>query len=130
MIHSAPEFVELTPEMKERLDSFRDENEPTAKLGDVASRVIFEDDHLRIWEMILEPGEASDLHQHDLDYYLVISEGDYVAGVTLEDDPVDSFLSKVPESGNTVFVPKGGTEWAYNVGKETFREILIERKNS
>jgi hypothetical protein len=27
-------------------------------------------------------------------------------------------------------IPKGGTEWAFNVGNETFREILIELKDT
>jgi len=129
MIHTPPEFIDLTPEMKEKLDRFRDEHEGEA-LGGVGSRVLYEDDKVKIWEMVLEPGEASDLHHHALDYYLVISSGDYVAGVTPKDDPVDSFLARVPKDGNTVGIPKGGTEWAYNVGEKTYREVLIELKNS
>jgi len=112
MIHTPPEFIDLTPEMRERLDRFREEhkNDP---IGGVGTRLLLEDDHVRIWEMILEPGEASDLHRHDHDYYLAIYEGDYVAGVTPEGSPVESFVGKVPAQGNTVAIPKGGTEWAY-----------------
>jgi len=129
MIHTPPEFVDLTPEMRERLERFRKEhaNDP---IGNVGSRLLLEDDRVRIWELVLEPGEASDLHRHDHDYYLAISEGDYVAGVTPPDSPVDCFVGKVPEAGNTVAVPKGGVEWAYNVGEKTYREILIELKDS
>jgi hypothetical protein len=129
MIHTPPEFIDLTPEMRERLDRFREEhkNDP---LGGVGTRILLEDDHLRIWEMVLEPGEASDLHRHDHDYYLAIFEGDYVAGVIPEGCPGESFVGKVPAEGNTVSIPKGGTEWAYNVGKKRYREILIELKNT
>jgi len=120
---------ELTPEMRERLDRFRDEHEDDP-VGNVADRILFEDDSVRIWEMKLEPGEASDLHVHEHDYYLIILSGDLVAGVTPRDFPADSFVGVVPPEGNTVPVPKGGKEWAYNVGEKTYYEFLIELKNT
>jgi len=122
-----PEYIELTPQMRERLEKFRDEHhgEP---LGDVATRKLFEDDDLRIWEMRLEPGEWSDLHRHDHDYYLVVLEGDVVAGVPPKETGLDPFVAVLPPEGNTVAIRKGGVEWAVNVGDRTFREILIERK--
>ena len=40
------------------------------------------------------------------------------------------FIGKIPPQGNTVMVPKGGTEWALNVGEETYHEILIELKHT
>ncbi len=129
MIHSTPEFIDITPEMQERLDRFREEqkNDP---VGDVGSQILFEDDRVRIWQLVLEPGDASDFHRHDHDYYLVISEGDLVAGVTPEGSGMDSFIGKVPDIGNTVCVPKGGVEWAYNVGKKTYREVIFELKDT
>ena len=129
MRHSQPEFVEITPELRERLEKFRDERADDP-LGDLATRILFEDDTLRIWEMTLEPGEYTDLHHHEHDYYLVIDSGDLVAGVPPKDSPLDFFLGKIPPQGNTVRVPKGGTEWAFNVGEKTYHEILIELKNT
>lgn len=129
MIATTPEFIELTPEMKERLDRFRDEHEGEP-IGGVGGRILLEDDRVRIWELVLEPGEASDLHRHDHDYYLIIFEGDYVAGVVPKTESGSSFVGKVPEKGNTVSIPKGATEWAYNVGKETYREIIVELKET
>ncbi len=129
MLATAPEFIELTPEMKERLDRFRDEHKDDP-LGGVGGRVILEDDRVRIWELNLEPGEASALHRHEHDYYLIIMQGDYVAGVTPPGSPVESFVGKVPEAGNTVAIPKGGLEWAYNVGNETYREFIVELKQT
>jgi quercetin dioxygenase-like cupin family protein len=129
MLATAPEFIDLTPELKARIERFREEhkNDP---IGGVGGRVIFEDERVRIWELTLEPGEASDLHRHDHDYYLVIFGGDYVAGVSAPNSPVESFVGKVPEAGNTVSIPKGATEWAYNVGSETYREVIVEMKTS
>jgi hypothetical protein len=127
--HSEPEYAEITPELRERLEKFRGEHSGDT-LGNVANRVLFEDDDVRIWEMNLEPGENSDLHHHEHDYILVIDSGDLIAGVPPKDSPVEFFVGKVPPNGNTVRVPKGGTEWAVNIGKKTYHEILIELKKS
>lgn len=129
MIHTQPVIEESTPEMKAKLDAFRDEHagEP---LGDVANHVLYEDDAVRIWEMKLEPGEHSALHRHDHDYYLIILSGDRVAGVIPEDHPGESFVGVVPAAGNTVGLTKGATEWAWNVGDETYHEFLVELKNT
>ncbi len=128
MEFSVPEYAEMTPELKERIEKFRAEHKDDP-IGGVGSRVLFEDDHVRIWEMKLEPGEASDLHHHAHDYYLIILSGDLVAGVPPE-GMGDPFVGKIPEKGNTVPVPKGGTEWAFNVGTKTYYEFLVELKNT
>jgi beta-alanine degradation protein BauB len=36
-------------------------------VGDIATKLVMENDRVRIWEMRLEPGEESDLHRHDHD---------------------------------------------------------------
>ena len=123
-----PQFLDLTPEMKERLDRFRDEHEGEP-LGGVGGTIVFEDERVRMWELVLEPGEASALHHHECHYYLLISEGDYVAGVAPKAEPVESFVGIVPEDGNIVSIPAGATEWAYNVGEKTYREIIVEIKD-
>jgi len=129
MIHSEPEYVEITPELRERLEKFRQERRNDA-IGNVANTLLYEDDDVRVWEMNLEPGEHSDLHHHEHDYILVIDSGDLVAGVMPEGGPMDFFVGRVPPRGNTVRVPKGGTEWAYNVGEKTYHEVLIELKKT
>lgn len=129
MQFSEPQYAEITPELRERLEKFREEHADDA-MGNVADRVLFEDDRVRIWEMKLEPGQHSDLHHHQHDYYLVILSGDLVAGIPPKGSGMDPFVGKVPPEGNTVPVPKGGTEWALNVGEKTYHEILIELKTS
>lgn len=129
MKHKTPEYAEITPELRERLEKFRDEHADDP-MGGVGTTVLYEDDDVRIWEMNLEPGEASDLHHHEHDYFLVIDSGDLVAGVPPKGSPMDLFVGTVPPDGNTVRVPKGGTEWAVNVGTKTYHEILIELKRT
>ena len=47
----------------------------------VGSKVLFENERVRIWEFKLEPGETGNLHRHALDYVLVQIEGDRMAVV-------------------------------------------------
>lgn len=129
MRHTPPEFVEPTPEMRERIEKFRAEH-ASDPLGKVANHVLWEDADVRVWEMILEPGEHSDLHHHDHDYILVIDSGDLVAGIPPRDSGIEPFVGRIPPQGNTVRVPKGGTEWALNVGQRRYHEILIELKKT
>ena len=44
-------------------------------LGDIASKVLFENDRVKVWNLIVEPGEASDWHLHPRDYITVVVEG-------------------------------------------------------
>ena len=49
------------------------------KLGDIANRVIFENERVRIWEMRMAPGELGAAHRHELDHILVQIAGGYPA---------------------------------------------------
>ena len=44
------------------------------KLGDVGQRIVAENEHVRIWEVALEPGETIDFHIH-YHPYVIISLG-------------------------------------------------------
>ena len=95
-------------------------------LGDVATKLLSENDRVKIWEMDLEPGEESAEHRHDLDYILVILEGDRIAAVCTDGrEDIDAEV----HPGLSVFVPKGGTEIAKNTGTKRYYEILIELKD-
>ncbi len=50
----------------------------------VATRKLFENDKVIIWEMRLEPGERGALHSHRYDHVLVQISGDRMA---VEPDP-------------------------------------------
>ena len=105
--------------------------QPARVLGKVASSVLFENERVRIWEMDLPPGGRSDVHRHDLDYIIVMIEGDRL-GAEPEPDTKGAFREPIEfdvEPGQTVFVEKGGIETAINVGKKRYREILIELKS-
>lgn len=96
------------------------------ELGDVATRVLFENDRVKVWEMLLEPGDASDLHRHTMDYMLYIMEGSTVDA----DLPNGKTVKFDVEPGKVYFIERGGVERAVNRSDTRFREILVELKDS
>lgn len=102
-------------------------------LGDIASKVLFENDRVRVWEMRLAPGEKSDVHRHDLDYVMIQISGDKMAA-DFEPDSGGPWgaLGHVEGDvapGNVIWATRGGIETAVNVGDETFYEIVVELKD-
>ena len=47
-------------------------NEP---LGEIGTRVLFENDRVKIWNLIVGPGGASPWHDHPRDYITISVEG-------------------------------------------------------
>lgn len=102
------------------------------RLGDVATKVLFENDRVKVWELALAPGESSDTHEHHHDYLLVQLEGDKITG-DFEPDTNGEFPPGLVEGdvapGNVFYTTKGGIETARNTGTTPYREILIELKD-
>ena len=104
--------------------------------GDIATTLLFENDRVRVWEMVLEPGQRSDLHRHDHDYLMVQLAGDEISA-EFEADSADGFggatmpgrtITAPVVPGMVVWADAGGIETAVNTGSETFREIVVELK--
>ena len=96
-------------------------NEP---LGDIASVVLFENERVKVWNLIVGPGEASAWHHHERDYVTVVVEG---GGLTVE------FDDGTVEDGSS-----GVGTWRYhwdhkvhrviNNTDTTYKNVLIELK--
>ncbi len=105
--------------------------------GDIATRLLFENERVRVWEMELEPGQRSALHRHEFDYVMIQLGGDRIRA-EFEPDSADGFggaslpdrVVEAPVSpGLVVWGTRGGIETAMNPGQETFREIVVELKD-
>jgi len=95
-------------------------------LGNVANKLLFENELVRVWQMDLAPGSRSDRHRHDLPYLLCVLEGSRV-----DAEIGGSGRVELPvQPGSVFFVPPGATETAINPSGEHFREILIELKQA
>jgi quercetin dioxygenase-like cupin family protein len=94
-------------------------------LGDVATTLLFSNELVNVWEMLLEPGESSDRHRHDHPYLLCVLEG---TSVDATQDGRPGRVHIPVQQGSVFFVPPGATETAVNASGTRFREILIELK--
>jgi hypothetical protein len=99
----------------------------------VGSKLLFENDRVRVWELRLEPGQREALHEHKLDYVMVQIEGDKVAGEFEPDSGGpwggESYVEGEVANGQVIFATRGGKERAANVGKKPFYEIIVELKD-
>lgn len=105
----------------------------TRQFGDIATKLLMENDRVRIWEMRLAPGERSALHRHDNDYVMIQIAGDRMAADFEPDSggPWGGQGGRVEGDiapGNVIYAERGGIETAVNVGRETFHEIVVELK--
>ena len=108
-------------------DSTKDDSR---EMGDIATKLLFENDRVRIWEMRLAPGEIGPIHEHRLDHVLIQISGDRMAVEPQPDTQsvYNEYLEGEVKPGNWFYVEKGGIERANNVGKQAFHEIIIELK--
>lgn len=101
--------------------------------GNIATKLLMENDRVRIWEMRLAPGETSDLHEHELDYIMIQISGDKMAARFEPDSggewPGIDYIEGDIAAGNVLYAKRGGKEVAVNVGNEPFYEIVVELKD-
>src|SRR5262245_15041846 len=65
-LQHAPRIVPIDERSARLLSTLREEERAMSEpLGDVATRVLFENAWVKVWEMTLAPGEISALHRHD-----------------------------------------------------------------
>jgi beta-alanine degradation protein BauB len=101
-------------------------------LGPIGTKVVFEDDRVRVWILKLAPGEESPTHQHELDHLLIQVAGDRIAAVPEPDSasPYKEYIEADVLPGIVTYVPRGGIETARNVGEKPYREVIVELKDS
>jgi beta-alanine degradation protein BauB len=105
----------------------------TRQYGDIATKLLMENDRVRIWEMRLAPGERSPLHRHENDYVMIQIAGDKMAA-DFEPDSGGPWggLGRVEGDivpGNFIYAERGGIETAVNIGDRPFYEIVVELKD-
>ena len=93
-------------------------------LGGAGSHVIFENEHVKVWQNDLAPGEASDWHHHTNHYLFVgTSHGDL--RVEHEDGTTQD---TVMELGKVVMGEKDSVHQLSNRGTNPYSSVIIEIK--
>ncbi len=99
---------------------------PERELGGVGSYVLFENEHVRVWQYNLEPGECSDWHRHTNNYLFVAT----VSGqLQIEFDDGSSHANNL-ELGQVVMGEKDSTHQLSNVGDKPYTSVIIELKKN
>lgn len=114
--------MEAGPEVVERgsfdVDDFSQELDAAPTNYDVGTEVWFENDRIRVWEILLQPGERGPFHAHTTNYFWTVVEGsrglqrfadgtyairDYVVGETkyLEHTPETALIHDLENIGDT-----------------------------
>ena len=101
------------------------------RLGDVATKLLFENERVRIWEMRLGPGERATSTATTSTTCSCRSRATAWRWSPSPTAAAAIGTTSRPRSfpGNAIFIERGGIEKAKNVGKRAYREILIELKD-
>jgi beta-alanine degradation protein BauB len=89
----------------------------------VGTKLVFENDRVKVWEFTLQPGEKIEAHRHDHPYFFYPIEGG-----TLEVTRASGVTRATLEAGKVYYRDRGDTHAALNVGDGRYHEILVELK--
>jgi quercetin dioxygenase-like cupin family protein len=92
-------------------------------MASVGTKLVFENDRIRVWEFTLQPGETIEAHRHDHPYFFYPIEGG-----TLEVTRASGVTQATLEEGKVYYRDGGDTHAARNVGGNRYHEILVELK--
>lgn len=92
--------------------------------GPPAHRLLFENEHTRVWEMVLEPGESFPIHSHEYPYLSLIVEAAPL--ILVEEDGTERRLEL--EAGQVIWGDIPDIHAVRNVGTTRFRNRLVEFK--
>ncbi len=95
-------------------------------MSEVGTKLIFENEQVKVWEFTLGPGESIEAHTHKYDYLFYPIEGSTLQ-VTRANGRVDLVTL---EAGRVYYRGQGDTHSAKNVGPSRYHEVLIELKVS
>lgn len=94
--------------------------------GPIGSRIVYENDLVRVWEVLLEPGEEQGMHQHTLPYVVVAIE--HAMNQITSIDGTVRLTEEAP--GHIVFQEPGQIHNLKNIGTTRYRNRLVEVKRS
>ena len=95
------------------------------ELGDVGTEFQYENEHARVWSLILEPGEASPWHHHTMHYFFIVTE----AGTLRAEYHDNTSRERGYTLGEVVTGQKDSVHRVINVGTVRYSNAIIELKH-
>jgi quercetin dioxygenase-like cupin family protein len=93
-------------------------------MSDVGTKLIFENDRVKVWEFTLQPGQAIGQHTHTHDYLILPVETSTVEVTRQGVVEVSEYAA-----GTVIWRNKGETHDAKNVGPARYHQLLVELKD-
>jgi predicted metal-dependent enzyme (double-stranded beta helix superfamily) len=92
----------------------------------IGTAELFENERVKIWDFVLEPGEAIPMHTHRRDHVIVVIEG----GRLEVEDADGRRQTYEPKPGDCHYgaVVGESTHDARNIGTTRYRNLIIELK--
>lgn len=97
----------------------------------VGTRLLFENDRVRVWDLALAPGESLPKHIHRSDYLFVVAAGGDLRHIDPDNPANDQPVQY--HDGQVVFLEAGDGivhNRLVNVGTTPYRNFVIELKTS
>ena len=102
-------------------------NQEQAISDAVGTRLLFENDRVRVWDLQLAAGESTGLHRHTHDFlYVVIGDGAFQTHYA--DGSADPPRNMVDGEVRFREIPQPLVHAGVNVGEKPWRNIVIELK--
>jgi beta-alanine degradation protein BauB len=96
------------------------------KLGPIGDRILFENEHVRVWIVSLEPGGKQPWHKHYLPYLIVcLTEGK--SEIVFEDGTV---RKPTERPGDVIWREPGEIHELHNKADWKYQNILVEIKST
>jgi len=92
-------------------------------LGEIATHVLFENNKVKVWNLVLKPGQASDWHLHQRDYITICVEGG-----GLDAEYGDGSKGKGANMGDWTYHADHQIHRVINNTNSTYKNVLIELK--
>ena len=95
---------------------------------EVGSRILFENDRVRVWDLRLAPGESTGVHAHHCDYfYVVIGDGELNA-INPDGSTLHCGTMRDGDVHYRAIDGEPAVHEAINAGKQEWRNIIVELK--
>jgi len=87
-------------------------------------KVTFENEHVRVFEAVLKPGQKEALHSHPRTVVYVIQGG------RMRNHPENGAATEAQLTAGQTMYREPLTHWAENIGTTTMRLVVVEMKDA
>ena len=101
--------------------------EPTEHVG---TRLMYENDRVRVWDLALAPGETLEKHLHRVPYFFIVESGGLIRFADPDDPSEYEDVQFEDDQVTFVEVGEGGKvdNRLHNIGTKRHRNYVIELK--